>query len=364
VTARARRRAVQVGSLLLAAVLLWLALRGVDLAALAQSLRSADWRWLPPLGAVLVLSHWLRAWRWVLLVDGLPPREGARPARTPEAFGALMVGYMVNYVAPRVGEVTRTATLSRRTGQSFSALFGTVVLERLLDVVVLALGLLTLPLLMGSRLEALNESMLGPAAERLASLPLGLMLLAGGTLLGLGLAALWLLRRMARSDGSLVARKLVPLVASFREGVETLRTARARGKLIGLTVVIWALYGMLGFLPFLLLRGESGASLAAQHGLTLLDGWCVTLIGALGLIVPTPGGVGSYHYVTILGLTAVYGVAAEAASAYAVLSHGSQLVLYVALGALSLLVLGAGARRTPARAPGAQTDGSPRAVDG
>lgn len=359
-TAEARGRLVQAGSLLLAGGLLWLALRGVDLSAIGSSLRAADWRWLPVLGVVLVLSHWLRAWRWVLLVDGLPAREGARPARTPETFGALMIGYMVNYVAPRLGEVTRTATLSRRTGQPFSALFGTVVLERLLDLVVLALGLLTLPLLLGDRLSTLRTSMLDPAADRLASLPAGLLVLAGGSVLVAGGAALLLLRRSSRRPGSVVARKVVPLVVSFRDGIATLRTAPARGSLVGLTLVIWALYGLLGYLPFAMLHA-GGASLAQTYGLDLIDGWCVTLIGALGLVVPTPGGVGSYHYVTILGLTAVYGVAAESASTYAVLSHGAQLVLYVALGALSLLAL---SRRSDAAASPPPTDGSPRGADG
>jgi uncharacterized membrane protein YbhN (UPF0104 family) len=336
---RARSGLIQAGSLLLAAALLWLALQGTDLSEIAAALRAADWMWLPVLAGLLLASHALRAWRWMLLVDGLPRRQGARQARAGETFAALMIGYMVNYAAPRLGEITRTATLSKRTGHPFSALFGTVVLERLLDVVMLGLGLLTVPFLLGDRLGALRTSILDPAADRLSSLPFGLLLMAGLLLLGIvGLSA-WLIRRSAAREDGFVARRGVPLLRSFREGIATLVTAPKRGTLIGLTVVIWGLYGLLGFLPFVMLQ-SAGDTLAHAYGLDLIDGWCVMLIGGLGLVVPTPGGIGSYHYVTILTLTALYGLSEQAASTYAVLSHGSQLVLYVLVGALCVVALG------------------------
>ena len=303
----------------------------------------------------------LRAWRWTLLVDGLPERHDARRARLGETFAALMIGYMVNYVAPRLGEITRTATLSKRTRQPFSALLGTVVLERLLDVVVLALGLLTMPLLMGDHLDELRSTILNPAIARVGELPLGLILIGGVLALGVLGVSFWIVRRSTRASDSLIARKVVPLLVSFREGIDTLRTAPKRGTLIGLTLAIWVLYGLLGYLPLIMLTTGGGDTLAATYGLTLIDGWCIMLIGGLGVVVPTPGGIGSYHYITILALTAIYGVAEQGASTYAILSHGFQLVLYVLLGAASLLALGRSALVAP---PPPHSDGSGGEADG
>ncbi len=357
----AKSRLIQAGSVLLAVALLWLALRGTNISEIWASLRAANWLWLPVLAAILILSHVLRAWRWTLLIDGLPERDGARHARLGETFAALMIGYMVNYVAPRLGEITRTATLGKRTRQPFSALLGTVVLERLLDVVVLALGLLTIPLLMGDHLDELQTTILTPAAERAAGFPLGLILIAGSV----GLAALGtvvgIIRRSASAPDGLVARRVTPLLVSFREGIATLRTAPKRGTLIGLTLAIWALYGLLGYLPLVMLTAPGGETLASAYDLTLVDGWCIMLIGGLGVVVPTPGGIGSYHYITILALTAIYGVADQGASTYAILSHGFQLVLYILLGALCLLALGRSGLATP---PPPAGDGSGSAGDG
>lgn len=60
-------------------------------------------------------------------------------------------------------------------------------------------------------------------------------------------------------------------------------------------------------------------------------------IGALGMIVPTPGGAGSFHFITILTLTSLYGVHPSGATAYAVFLHGAQLILYLASGGLILI---------------------------
>ncbi len=358
---KTRSRLVQVVSALLAVALLWLALRGTDVEEIWQSLRAANWLWLPVLAAVLTVSHVLRAWRWTLLIDGLTDREETRSARLGETFAALMIGYMVNYVAPRLGEITRTATLGKRTGQPFTALLGTVVLERLLDVAVLAIGLLTMPLLMGDHLAELRTTIVNPALERTSGMPIGLILI--GVALAIGVLGLgfWAARRSARTADGMVARKIVPLLASFREGIATLRTAPKRGTLIGLTLAIWGLYGLLGYLPLVMLTAVGGDTLAATYELTLVDGWCIMLIGGLGLIVPTPGGIGSYHYVTILALTAIYGVAEQGASTYAILSHGFQLVLYVLLGAVCLLAIGRSGLAAP---PPPQSDGSAGRGDG
>ena len=357
----AKSRLIQAGSVLLAAALLWLALRGTNVSEIWQSLRAANWLWLPVLAAILIISHVLRAWRWMLLIDGLPERGASRRARLGETFAALMIGYMVNYVAPRLGEITRTATLGKRTGQPFTALLGTVVLERLLDVVVLALGLLTIPLLMGDHLDELQATILTPATERVSALPLGLVLIAGSLVVAVLVALAWTVRRSANAPDGLIARKVTPLLVSFREGIATLRTAPKRVTLVGLTLTIWALYGLLGYLPLIMLTSAGGDTLAATYGLTLIDGWCIMLIGGLGLIVPTPGGIGSYHYVTILALTAIYGVAEQSASTYAILSHGFQLVLYVLLGAACLLALGRFSLATP---PPPRGDGSGSPGDG
>lgn len=311
-----------VGSFALAAVLLGLSLRGVELAAITEALRTADYRWLPVLVAVLFGSHVVRAWRWKLLLDGLP--EGPR-ATVGTTLGAVLVGYMVNYVAPRAGEVVRVGIVARRAKLPVASVLGTVVLDRLLDVAMLALALLTLPFALGTRLTHLKALAANPFAGH------GVLLAGVAAAVVAALALLWASRK--RLAASPLGRRAMPLLSRFVGGVNTLRTAPKRGLLVGLTVVMWGLYGLLGYLPFLMLRQ------AAPYGLSMLDGWSVMLIGALGLVVPTPGGAGSYHYVVIEALTRIFAMARGDASTYAVLSHGAQLVLYAIAGVGALVGL-------------------------
>lgn len=322
---RARSLLTQIGGFVLAGVLLWLALRGLHWGELRGVLATADYRWLPLLVVILLLSHVLRAWRWTLLLDGLPADAEVRRVRTPFAFAAVMIGYMVNYGAPRLGEVARTTLVARESRRPFSAVLGTVVLERLLDVGVLALGLLTVPLLLGDRLGALAGLFAVPGSD--------VLLWIGLAVLALGVAALGLrivVRMAAQSEASWWHRRVRPLLQGFRDGLATLRTSPNRVGLIVSTLAIWGLYALVAWLPFLLLGS------AETYEISFLDGWCIMLIGAIGVVVPTPGGAGSYHFVTIQTLGLLYGVSQVDAQVYAIFAHGAQLVLYTLTGAICL----------------------------
>lgn len=361
-TPRLRTRLAQLGSFVLAGVLLYLALRGVDLQAVAEALRTADYRWLIPLVGVLLASHLLRAWRWRLLLEALPPAHEAVHEAMPgeahptsrvrlgTAFAALMVGYMVNYAAPRLGEVVRSAALARRTALPFSGIVGTVVVERIVDVVVLALGLATVPFLLADRLDTLDALFVAPVADRLVGLPLAVLAGLGVGLLVLAGLVTWQLVR-AQSESwfrRMWQQHARPLARSFSSGVATLVRSPHRAGLVVSTLLMWGCYWLAAYLPFRLL------GMTEPFGLAPADAWCLMLLGAIGVAIPSPGGVGSYHFITIQALVYLYAVASSAAAAYAVFVHAAQLLLYVAAGALCLLALG-GWGRPPAPADSASS---------
>ncbi|MEO1076228.1 MAG: lysylphosphatidylglycerol synthase transmembrane domain-containing protein, partial [Bacteroidota bacterium] len=181
------------GSLVLGGGLLFVALRGVDFSAVGEALRTADYGWLVPLLAVSLLSHYARAWRWRLLLNVLPDEPDtssdstltdlAKPrASTLQAFYATMIGYMVNQAAPRLGEPARAANLAAVTRHRFSSVFGTVVVERLVDVVVLLAALASVLVLFWSRLGALLGEFAGAARVVIEGLRAqsGVLLALGG----------------------------------------------------------------------------------------------------------------------------------------------------------------------------------------
>jgi malate dehydrogenase len=332
----------------LAGALLGLALYGVDLASIWTAFLEADYRYLLPLLALILLSNLLRAWRWQILVDALPPPErptadGLSSGRMLEAsFSSVMIGYMVNYAAPRMGEVARTANLSARSDHRFSSLFGTVVSERIFDTVVLGGALVSAMGLLVHRLDVLRTQFVVPAWSRLQSLPLGWVLgglgaavLVGGALV---LGTRWFLQREDAWAAQLWRRRVKPSLLSFNAGLATLLRSPQRGAILVSTAAMWGGYLLMAYLPFRMLH------LAAPYDIGLVDAWALMAIGALGILVPSPGGIGSYHYITEQALVHLYGVPAADALTYAVLTHGAQLIFYTLAGGTVVLYQGAGLR--------------------
>ena len=354
-TDRLRRRLLQVGSFVLAAALLALALYGVDLTEMGAAFRQADWRWLGPLAVLVLGSNLCRAWRWQILIEALPTTpdfdaldEDRRAVHTLEAsFSSIMIGYMVNYVAPRMGEVARTANMSARSSYRFSSLFGTVVSERIFDTAVLGLALLSGIALLFDRLPVLREQFLEPAWATLTGLPTGWIV--GGTLavLVLTAAAVLGLRTALADETSAVGRfwrdTVKPALLSFKNGMMTLLRSPRRVAISVSTVGMWAGYLLMAYIPFRML------DLAGPHGIGLTDAWALMAIGALGLLVPTPGGIGSYHYITTEALVHLYSVPEASALTYAVLTHAAQFVFYILTGGLALLYQGTGLETLSAR---------------
>ncbi|PQJ34039.1 hypothetical protein BSZ35_04905 [Salinibacter sp. 10B] len=348
-TSSLRRRLLQLGSFVLAGGLLALALYGMDVEEMWTAFRQADWRWLVPLVLLVLGSNLFRAWRWQVLIDALPTTpdltalDGGDPttSNTLEAsFSSIMIGYMVNYVAPRMGEVARTANMAARSDYRFSSLFGTVVSERIFDTAVLGAALLSAIALLFDRLSVLREQFLGPAWTTLSSLPLGWIVGgAAGSLLLVGGLAVLLQYSLSDEHSALAqfwANRVKPALLSFKGGMWTLITSSRRGAILVSTVGMWTGYLLMAYIPFRML------DLAAPYGIGLVDAWCLMAIGALGLLVPTPGGIGSYHYITTVALVHLYGVPEASAFTYAVLAHAAQFVFYIMTGGLALLYQGMG----------------------
>ncbi len=341
------------GSFVLGGGLLYLALRGVDFAAVGEALRTAAYGWLAPLLGVTLLAHLFRAWRWQLLLEALP--EGALPeGALPEggeagprvslklAFYSVMIGYMVNYAAPRLGEVARSANVASQTRLRFSGVFGTVVVERVLDVLTLGVALLTVLALFGGRLLGVAEVFGANTREALSGMPSvpWTLVLVGLVLAGVGLA--WVVRLFYRkrlaSGGDARDGKLLGTLRSFRDGLVSLVRVRQKGRVLLATVGIWFCYLLMADIPLRML------GLAGPFDLGLLDSWALMNVGAIGMTLPSPGGTGSYHYVTVQTLVHLFGVAETPAATYALFSHAAQLVLYAVVGFACLLLQGTSVR--------------------
>ena len=337
-TSRVRRILIQVGIFALAIGLVYLAFQGAELDKIGKALGEADYRWLVPLFVVTMLSHVLRAWRWQVLLEALPPKSpDAGPLRVSfkTAFYSLMIGYMVNYAVSRVGEVVRTANVAAQEKLSFSSVLGTVVVERILDVLVLALGLLGSFILLFDQLDVIQAYLIEPILSKINQIP---TLLLGGLLLGIVTLVVFVYWKGFRAEEARLRRlwkkRLRPMWISFKDGLATVLRSPRRFMLVLSTLAIWFCYLLMAYVPLLLF------DIAGPYNLSLLDTWSIMMLGAVGVALPLPAGTGSFHYITRQTLVFLFGVNESIAITYAFFVHGGQFVFFVIVGFVSLLLQG------------------------
>lgn len=284
-----------------------------------------NYLWFIPLIAVTLASHVVRAYRWQLLLDVISPKQRTA-LRT--AFAALMIGYMINYALPRIGEVARTLHVSAKERLPFTGVLGTVVIERVIDVLTLLVGLaFTFAILIDRSGDFLMMLLapLGGALSRTLYLAVAIALLGGIITASVLRKPDSSLRRFWRRHGK-------PAWAAFCKGFAAAHRSPHRLMLVATTVVMWILYVLMAYIPLIML------GMAGPYDLSFLDGMVIMFIGAIGVALPLPGGIGSFHYITRVSLVEIYGLTPSLAVTYAIFVHGCQLFLYVAIGILVVML--------------------------
>ncbi|MDK2842565.1 MAG: glycosyltransferase 2 family protein [Anaerophaga sp.] len=265
-----------------------------------------------------LLSHISRTIRWQMLIEPVEKRPGLL-----NTFLAVMIGYLANLAIPRMGEISRCAVLSRYEKSSFSRLVGTVVTERVLDMIMLLLSLVLVVILQyGVFVDVVkNKIKLTRISDFLSSWEFYISVVL--------LAALIVLFRK-KIVGGKIFLKLKELWAKFKEGLFSYRNVKNKPMFFIHTILIFVLYFLMiyvcffGF-PFTRHLGP-GAGLA------------VFVLGSFGMVAPVQGGIGPWHFLVISTLL-FFGVEGTQAAAFALLVHGSLNGMIVVTGLLSLIAI-------------------------
>jgi uncharacterized protein (TIRG00374 family) len=306
--------------------LMWLAYRNQDFAEVWSILMEADFIWVVAIMSVSLLVNWIRALRWQLLIAPL----GHKPSCT-DTFAATMFGYLVNYAVPRLGEISRCAGLAKVSSAPFKPLLGTVVTERLVDVI--ALGLLMLGagfwqwdtiafFVEGQILEPLLASFNGQW-EHIVGLLVGMMaiFISGVTLL------FYYRRYFYRHQ---FIRKGIRVSLQIVEGVGSVRKLGMAGSILFFfyTAAIWYGYFLMTYLWFFMF--PLTAALGVGAGLFIM------IVGTLAKTLPIQGGgMGAYHFLVTQSML-LYGIPASYGNTLGFLMHGAQTVYHVVVGGLSI----------------------------
>lgn len=300
---------------------LFLTFRQTDWQKLGADFAQADYRYVLLSMAMGYAAFVSRGLRWNLLLHPL-----GRKAKAWNAINAITLGYFANTAIPRAGEVMRCTALKSTDDLPLERLFGTVVLERVIDGLILMSLIGTTFLLQFDHFAAFIDAGLSQSPESAASSAWLKWLL-----LGIFVAFLLLLYLLRHRLQSLPAfAKIRGLWQGFKEGFKSLSKVEKKAAFFAHTAFIWIMYFAMIYVVIY--------ALPATENLSLADGLFIMIAGGMGMVVPSPGGIGSYHYLVMLAL-GILGVDRADGLSFATLVHGGQFIMTVGTGLIALIAV-------------------------
>jgi hypothetical protein len=300
-------------------LLLWLSLRGLDLqgedkvAFLWRAWQKSDKFYLWLMAAFAIASHIIRAIRWKMLLQPTGNFVGLG-----SSFLSLMTGYLVNLAIPRGGEVSRCYTLYQLEKTPVITSFGTVVTERLVDVLCLLVLIAASFYLEWEKLKAFLDTLDFSAGKTIAVPAWVWLAIAFGVVF---LSTIYFLRKNER---------IIKIIHGFTEGMLSIFQLKNKTLFIFYSLAIWSLYFLMSYL--VLMAFPETAHLGFSAVVTLFA------IGSIAMAAPLPGGTGSYHVLVPLGLTTLYHVPNADAVAFVFVFHAWQTLLMIVIGIISFIV--------------------------
>jgi len=309
---------------MLGGLFLWLAFRNVRLEEVLEYSKRIQFGWIIPFAVSALCSHVFRAERWRLLIE-----HDKKELDRITLISGVLVGYLMNLVGPRLGEVSRPLYVAKKEDLSTSKLMGTIVLERIIDVVVMAFLMLVVSVYLISDVNLLRNIFGDQTIDFLTNqsgvMTYGWVALFILLLIVAGYAGLRLLLYLGTKIEALqkwVFRAKKAFIM-FKDGVLSARKVDRWWLFITYTALIWFCYTLMTYIPFWMF------DMQAEFDLDMLDALVITVISAIGIAIPSPGGIGTYHYFVKQSLLVLFAVPAVTGIAYATITHAS-MVIFVA----------------------------------
>ena len=306
----------------------WLSLKNLDKKNLSQikdAVRNARHWLIIPVFAILLASHFIRGLRWRLLIEPMGYNVSKK-----NAFFAVLIGYFTNQAVPRLGEVVKCTVLNRYEKVPVDKLIGTIILERLIDaitlVIVFGITLAIQPHIYEQIIDTMfkHDAATGEAPKKIAT---WLLALIGIAVIAIAVAAWMIIKKKTFAD---VIDQLKKIWKSVWQGISAIQHLKKRGQFILLTIILWSTYLLGGYIGFKALQQTE------MYGIR--EAFTVLSAGSIGMIIPTPGGIGAYAYL-VQKTMQLYGLDEFTALAFGWILWLVQTAVIVIGGLFSLIAL-------------------------
>jgi uncharacterized protein (TIRG00374 family) len=311
--------------LLLAGSILFLVYRNTDIEKLWNDLKKAELIWLLVGIIPATASHIFRALRWQMLLEPMGYKTSFK-----QVFLALMSGYFANFILPRMGEVTRCSVLYRNEEVPVATSLGTVVTERVFDMICLFIVMCFAFWIEFDKLVGFLLPLFGDKINLWQQQ--SYWVLVGSVIGFLVIVALFFYLIWSYQDKVLavpIFRKIFNFSRDMWQSIISVRHLKNPALFLLYSILIWVGYYYMSYFPLFAL--STTAHLGWKAGMTIL------LVGALGMVAPVQGGIGAYHFMVSSGIM-LYGISEESAKTVAALLHTYQTVFTISLGGICALL--------------------------
>lgn len=308
------------------AFLFWLAIKDQNVQGIWNELLQANYVWVALSLVAMFISHIFRSLRWKMLLE-----SGNYKVRASTSIYAVFIGYFANLAVPRLGEITRCGVISGKDNVPVNSVIGTVVVERVFDIICMVVIFL---LIIFTQLDLVgtfvSKNIINPIGEKFETSTL--VMISAGLVLGFA-GLLWLFFKviLPRLKKLKFYYRILRLWAGFIVGLKSIKNVRNLPAFIFQSFMIWFLYSLTIYCLFFSMKDTA-------H-LTFIDAITIMIMGALGVIVPTPGGIGAYQFIVSKAMAEIFAVPALAAVTFSNISYFSQWLLLLFAGLASLLIM-------------------------
>ena len=276
-----------------------------------QSLSEANYGWIFCALTIAFLSHLSRAYRWKYLLETLDIKP-----KLSIMYHSVMIGYIINLTIPRSGELARAGYFSRYQKTKSDQVFGTIVVERVVDLIMFASVFLIAFFLQSDQDKFQELRQMGDSSSNPLVLPIFLLIISVVSIMVISIKK--------------IRDKAWNFLKGIYQGATTILKLKNKLAYILHTLFIWTAYVAMLWITAMALPDLQDININAIFA-CFISG--TIAIGA------TPGGIGLYPIMVASALTQLYGYDGQVAKSFGMLMWSSQTIFMVLLGVISLIAI-------------------------
>ena len=318
-----------IASLLFAFLILYLLFNNQDPKEMIKEMQQADIKWLI---LSMIFGGWAyvnRGLRWVVILNSL----GYKSSKL-NSISSVSIGYLTNLLIPRAGELSRCTALNQAEKIPINKLFGTILVERVLDFICLILLIFLILILKSNEILDFYNTLLSHQIEKNGTQTFTLFC----SIILACILFFYFIKRWGKK--TILYQKTAEFIIGIGEGFKSIKEMKYNSLFWFHSISIWVMYFLMTYVCFF--------SMQETSHLTVSDGFFLLALGGIGMVIPTPGGIGSYHAIVMIGL-AFLGVGnvflgeggdpTNPALIFPTMVHLAQTLVAIIMGLIALLIL-------------------------